>query len=63
MDKELLGIELPMDTWKKLFLLAEEVDRLPSDYLRILIQREAAQLASVPQLPAPTGQEVTTNAH
>ena len=53
MEKELLGLDLPINTWKELFYLAEQEDRLPSDYLRRLIDREARKLANPEQAPAP----------
>lgn len=41
--EEMFGITLPVSTWKALFALSGRADRLPSDYLRTLIQREAAR--------------------
>ena len=41
------GITLPVSIWSALFALSKHADRAPSDYLRLLISREArAQLRS-----------------
>lgn len=42
-DLDTFGICLPVKTWQRLFALAIRADRTPSDYLRILIQREAEE--------------------
>jgi hypothetical protein len=53
---ETFGVTLPVRAWKALFNLADHEDRQPSDYLRVLLQREhervfgdrSAQHASTP---------------
>jgi len=37
------GITLPVREWRALLELARRADRTPSDYLRVLIRREAVQ--------------------
>lgn len=40
-DIDTFGITLPVSDWQRLFALAQKVDRTPSDFLRLLIRREA----------------------
>jgi hypothetical protein len=49
---ETFGVTLPVRTWQELFALSELTDRQPSDYLRILIQEQAAKLLT-PGKPTP----------
>ncbi len=37
------GITLSVRDWRALLALAQRVDRAPSDYLRLLIRREATK--------------------
>ncbi len=39
--QDTLWITLPVETWRQLFGLARQENRNASDYLRVLIEREA----------------------
>jgi hypothetical protein len=59
-EVDTFGITLPVSDWQRLFALAQSVDRTPSDFLRLLIRREAGQPQGTPSVviaPDPRGPE------
>jgi hypothetical protein len=58
-DVETFGVTLPTSIWAALIQLAMRADRLPSDYLRILIEREADKYPDTEPQAAPTPQLAT----
>lgn len=57
------GITLPVKTWRALLHLAGNHDRVPSDYLRMLIHRETErEMGSEGPLPQGVGREIPETA-